>query len=163
MERVESHEAGFPPFPLSLEIPSGFPHSHGLDDWRYMSSRAPSYSCASAHMTYWVGVAGGNGPLRFSLACLAFLFSLGVLDWITLALGGAAGSRLARRMGLLVDGSTLLRQLRRRSRATATARAPRVLGIDDWAWRKGHRYGTILCDLESRRVVDLLPAGRARP
>jgi hypothetical protein len=60
-------------------------------------------------------------------------------------------------MGLLVDGSTLLRQLRQRSSATATARAPRVLGIDDWAWRKGHRYGTILCDLESRRVVDLLP------
>jgi transposase len=78
------------------------------------------------------------------------------LDWITLALGGEAGSRLARRMGLLVDGSTLLRQLRQRSSA-ATARAPRVLGIDDWAWRKGHRYGTILCDLESRRVVDLLP------
>jgi transposase len=32
-----------------------------------------------------------------------------------------------------------------------------VLGIDDWAWRKGHRYGTILCDLESGKVVDLLP------
>jgi transposase len=41
------------------------------------------------------------------------------LDWITLALGGAAGSRLARRMGLLVDGSTL-RQLRRGSGAAAT-------------------------------------------
>jgi hypothetical protein len=53
------------------------------------------------------------------------------LDWITLALGGAAGSRLARRMGLLVDGSTLLRQLRRCSSATATPRSPRVLGIDD--------------------------------
>jgi transposase len=31
------------------------------------------------------------------------------------------------------------------------------LGIDDWAWRKGQRYGTILCDLEQRRAVDLLP------
>jgi transposase len=34
---------------------------------------------------------------------------------------------------------------------------PRVLGIDDWAWRKAHRYGTILCDLEAGKVVDLLP------
>jgi transposase len=34
--------------------------------------------------------------------------------------------------------------------------APRVLGIDDWAWRKAHRYGTILCDLEAGKVVDLL-------
>ena len=35
---MESHEAGFPPLPHSLEIPSGFPHSHGLDDWIYVFS-----------------------------------------------------------------------------------------------------------------------------
>ena len=34
---MESHKAGFPPFPLSLEIPSGFPHYHGLDDGMYVS------------------------------------------------------------------------------------------------------------------------------
>lgn len=78
------------------------------------------------------------------------------LEQITLALGGAAGSRLAQQLGILTSGSTLLRQLRRRA-ITPSAHAPRVLGIDDWAWRKGRRYGTILCDLECGKVVDLLP------
>lgn len=78
------------------------------------------------------------------------------LDWVTLALGGQAGARLACRLGLLASGSTLLRQLRRRVRPTSV-RAPRVLGIDDWAWKKAHRYGTTLCDLEAGGVVDLLP------
>ncbi len=32
-----------------------------------------------------------------------------------------------------------------------------VIGIDDWAWKRGQRYGSIICDLERRRVVDLLP------
>jgi transposase len=77
------------------------------------------------------------------------------LEQITLALGGSAGSRLAEQLGILASDSTLLRQLRRKTIATATS--PRVLGIDDWAWRKGQRYGTILCDLERRTVVDLLP------
>jgi len=80
------------------------------------------------------------------------------LRWLGLALGGEAGARTAQRLGLIVSGDTLLRQLRRGFVVPkATAIAPRVLGLDDWAWRKGQRYGTILCDLERRRVVDLLP------
>ena len=77
------------------------------------------------------------------------------LEQITWALGGAAGSRLAQQLGILASDSTLLRQLRHRV-VVAPSRAPRVLGIDDWAWRKGRRYGTILCDLERGKVIDLL-------
>jgi transposase len=50
----------------------------------------------------------------------------------------------------------MLRTLRGQTHSAATS-SPRVLGIDEWAWKKGHRYGTIICDLEAARVVDLLP------
>jgi hypothetical protein len=60
------------------------------------------------------------------------------LKQITWALGGSAGSRLAQQLGILTSGWTLLRHLRRTA-AVDCARVPRVLGIDDWAWRKGRR------------------------
>jgi transposase len=72
-----------------------------------------------------------------------------------LALGGEAGARLARRAGMPVSPDTLLRRVKHAPPGPAAA--GRVIGIDDWAWRKGQRYGTILVDLEQRRVVDLLP------
>ena len=78
------------------------------------------------------------------------------IEKIALALGGNAGSRLANQLGILASASTLLRQLRRMAWADP-AQGPRVLGIDDWAWRKRHHYGTILCDLEQGKVIDLLP------
>ena len=78
------------------------------------------------------------------------------LKQITRALDGSSGARLAQQLGILASGATLLRQLRRRAFIDCP-RAPSVLCIDDWAWRKGHRYGTILCDLERSKVIDLLP------
>lgn len=69
---------------------------------------------------------------------------------------GSEASGASERLGLLASRSTLLRELHQH-RPAPLVQAPRVLGIDDWAWRKGHRYGTILCDLETRKVVDLLP------
>ena len=40
-------------------------------------------------------------------------------------------------------------------------RRPRIIGIDDWAWRRGQRYGTIIVDLERNRPIDLLPDRQA--
>ncbi len=56
---------------------------------------------------------------------------------------------------LPVSKDTLLRVVRRHAARDSSPLG--VVGIDDWAWKRGQRYGSIICDLERRRVVDLLP------
>lgn len=71
-----------------------------------------------------------------------------------LALGGAAGARQLARQGLPGSRQTVLRRVR--GCQPASEPAPRVIGIDDWAYRKGRRYGTIIVDLAQGCPVDLL-------
>ena len=72
-----------------------------------------------------------------------------------LALGGRPAASFARRLMFPVSDDTLLRAVRRRGRPAFLP--PVVVGIDDWAWKRNQRYGTIICDLERRRPIRLLP------
>ena len=62
-----------------------------------------------------------------------------------------------KRLGMPTSDDTILRHLKRRAKANRTGTSIRVVGFDDWAWRKGSTYGTIMVDLERREVIDLLP------
>jgi len=93
-----------------------------------------------------------------------------IVHRLGLALGGRPGHNLASRLAIPVSKDTLLRTVRRRA---ARPREPlRAVGIDDWAWRKGCQYGTVICDLERRtslrscrivRVAPVLPGCAVTP
>lgn len=72
-----------------------------------------------------------------------------------LATSAQVCARLAPKLGLQVSAPTLLRSLRTVSCASPTS--VRILGIDDWSWKKGQIYGTLLVDLERRCPIEILP------
>jgi len=71
--------------------------------------------------------------------------------------GGLPGQRLLARLSIATSDDTVLRRVRQKPGQELSRLPVRNLGVDDWAWRKGQEYGTILVNLDSHHVVDLLP------
>jgi transposase len=74
---------------------------------------------------------------------------------IAFAQGGKAGAQLAKHLAMPTSRDTLLRLIR--STPVPTRQPPQVLGLDDFAWKKGDRYGTLLVDLQAHCPVEVLP------
>jgi transposase len=77
-----------------------------------------------------------------------------IVHHLGLALGGRSAASFAKRLMLPVSNDTVLRVVR--ARACRRTEPLNVVDIDDWAFRRNHSYGTIVCDLELR-IVTLLP------
>ena len=79
----------------------------------------------------------------------------GLFTHVSFTLGGEAGARLLRELGVMVSGDTLLEHIR--SLDPGEAQTPRILSVDDFSFRRGRSWGTILVDLERHRLVNVLP------
>ena len=79
---------------------------------------------------------------------------------VAFAVGGKAGAQLAKRLAMPTSRDTLLRLIH--STDVPQRKTPQVLGLDDFAWKKGDRYGTLLVDLQAHCPVEVLASSRSR-
>ena len=77
------------------------------------------------------------------------------LTILAFAMGSREGTKVVSKIGMPASRDTLICLIRKYP--TREVEPPTVIGVDDWAFRKGHNYGTIICDLEAGRTIDLLP------
>ena len=75
---------------------------------------------------------------------------------MALELGGNKGATISQLVGLPISSSTILRILRKLDIPEKTMTSG-IIGVDDWAFKKGNAYGTIIVDLKNNEVIDLLP------
>jgi transposase len=77
------------------------------------------------------------------------------LSQLGLLMGGQAGARLGNELGINGSRDTILRLVRRHPLPNGPA--PRIIGLDDWSWKRRLRYGTLICDLERSVPIEVLP------
>jgi hypothetical protein len=84
-----------------------------------------------------------------------------LVGYLRNAVGGRPAQRLTARLGLTASRATILRALKRAQQPASGAL--RVVGIDDWSWRKGSTYGTLIMDLDAAKSWTYCPTAGPTP